>query len=51
VLDMPHFLIGTIEQMIEDLLVRRERYGISHFVLPDSAAEALAPIIERLAGT
>lgn len=51
VLDMPHFLIGTIEQMIEDLQIRRERYGISHFVLPDSAAESLAPVVERLTGT
>ena len=51
VLDMPHFLIGTIEQMVEDLQLRRERYGISHFVLPDSAAESLAPVVERLTGT
>jgi len=51
VLETPHFLIGTIDQMIEDLQVRRERYGISHLVLPDSAAEALAPVVERLTGT
>ena len=51
VLETPHFLIGTIDQMIEDLQFRRERYGISHFVLPDSAAEALAPVVERLTGT
>ncbi len=48
---MPHFLIGTVEQMIEDLQLRRERYGISHIVLPDSAAESLAPVVERLTGT
>jgi probable F420-dependent oxidoreductase len=51
VLGTPHFLIGTIEQMIEDLQARRERYGISHFVLPDSMAESLAPLVERLTGT
>jgi len=51
VLDMPHFLIGTIDQMIEDIRARRERYGISHIVVPDSAADELAPIVERLAGT
>jgi probable F420-dependent oxidoreductase len=50
VLEMPHFLIGTIDQMIEDLTARRERYGISHFVIPDSAAELLAPVVERLTG-
>ena len=51
VLEMPHFLIGTIDQMIEDIRARRERYGISHIVVPDSAAEELAPIVERLTGT
>ena len=51
VLEMPHFLIGTIDQMIEDLRIRRERFGISYFVLPDSAAESLAPVVERLTGT
>jgi probable F420-dependent oxidoreductase len=51
VLEMPHFLIGTVEQMIEDLRARRERYGISYLVVPDSAAESLAPVVERLTGT
>src|SRR5216683_104524 len=51
VLETPHFLIGTIDQMIEDIRARRERYGISHIVVPDSAAEELAPIVERLTGT
>jgi probable F420-dependent oxidoreductase len=51
VLETPHFLVGTIDQMIEDLQARRERYGISYVVLPDRAAESLGPIVERLTGT
>jgi probable F420-dependent oxidoreductase len=51
VLEMPHFLIGTIEQMVEDLQARRERFGISYVVFPDAAAESLAPVVERLTGT
>ena len=51
VLEMPHFLIGTIDQMVEDLQVRRERFGISYVVFPDAAAESLAPVVERLTGT
>jgi len=51
VLDMPHFLIGTIEQIVEDLVARRERYGISYVVVPGEAAESLAPVVERLTGT
>jgi hypothetical protein len=48
---MPHFLIGTVEQIIEALKARRERYGISQVIVPDDAAESLAPVVERLTGT
>jgi probable F420-dependent oxidoreductase len=51
VLEMPHFLIGTMEQIVEDLVARRERFGISYVVVPGEAAESLAPVVERLAGT
>jgi probable F420-dependent oxidoreductase len=51
VLQTPHFLIGTADQIIEDLQARRERFGISHVVVPGEAAESLAPVVERLTGT
>lgn len=50
VLDMPHFLIGTTEQLVEDLLARRERYGMSFVIVPGDVAENLAPVVERLTG-
>jgi probable F420-dependent oxidoreductase len=50
VLEMPHFLIGTVEQIEQDLRERRERYGFSDVILPGSSADDLAPIVERLAG-
>ena len=50
VLEMPHFLVGTVDQIVEDLESRRERFGVSHIVLPDDAADELAPVVERLAG-
>lgn len=50
VLQVPHFMIGTVEQIADDLVARRERYGISHVVVPGDAADALAPVVERLAG-
>ena len=50
VLEMPHFLIGTVEQIEEDLRGRRDRYGFSHVILPGENADELAPIVERLAG-
>jgi len=50
VLAIPHLMIGTLDQIAEDLVARRERYGISHIVVPGDAADALAPVVERLAG-
>lgn len=51
ILTMPHFLIGTVDQIVEDLRARRDRYGISFIVVPGEAAESLAPVVERLTGT
>jgi len=50
VLRVPHFLIGTVDQIGEDLVARRERYGISHVVVPGDSAESLVPVVERLSG-
>ncbi len=50
VLEMPHFLIGTIEQIAGQLEERRDRYGFSYIVLPGAAADKLQPVVERLAG-
>jgi len=51
VLAIPHFRIGTVEQIVDDLRARRERYGISYVVVPGEVAEQMAPIVERLAGS
>ena len=51
VLEIPHFLIGTVDQIVEDLKARRERFGISYLALPGEVAEAFAPVVERLTGT
>ena len=51
ILQTPHFLIGTVEQIVEDLQARRDRFGISYVVVPDAAAVSLAPVVERLTGT
>ena len=51
VLDTPHFLIGTVDEVVEMLRQRRERYGISYVILPGDVAESFAPVVERLSGT
>jgi len=50
-LETPIAIVGTVEQMIEDLLARRERWQMSYVVVDDAHAEAFAPVVERLAGT
>jgi probable F420-dependent oxidoreductase len=51
VLGSPHFLIGSMEQIGEDLQRHRERHGISYFVVPEVFSEAFAPVVARLADT
>ena len=45
----PHYLIGDTEEMVDTLLARRERWGISYVTLPASELGILEPVIGRLA--
>jgi len=47
--EMPSLLIGCEQQIVDDLLRRRERYGFSYYVISDACAEEFAPIAARLA--
>ncbi|MGI8553973.1 MAG: TIGR03621 family F420-dependent LLM class oxidoreductase [Dehalococcoidia bacterium] len=50
VLRSPHFLIGSSDQIVEDLQRRREQWGFSYMTFSREAAETLAPVVTRLAG-
>jgi probable F420-dependent oxidoreductase len=50
ILESPYVLIGTIDQQVEDLQARRERWGISYYVIFEPYMEALAPVVAKLAG-
>ena len=43
-------LIGTVDQLIEDLHARRERWGVSYYVIFEPYVDAFAPVVARLAG-
>lgn len=47
----PHALVGTVEEIVEDLHARREAFGISYTVVNETGFTDLAPVIERLAGS
>jgi alkanesulfonate monooxygenase SsuD/methylene tetrahydromethanopterin reductase-like flavin-dependent oxidoreductase (luciferase family) len=50
-LDTPHALAGTVEEIVEQCVERRERFGISYVCVGLDALEAFAPVVDRLAGT
>ena len=48
----PHILVGTEDEIVELLQVRRERFGISYYTLyGEDSIDLFAPIVARLAGT
>ena len=50
VLDMPSVALGPPAALEETLLARRERLGLSYFVVADQCLEAAAPLVARLTG-
>lgn len=50
ILQSPFVLIGTVDQLATDLRERRERWGISYYIVFEPYADALAPVVARLAG-
>jgi probable F420-dependent oxidoreductase len=49
-LQSPYVLIGTVDQIVEDLLARRQRWGFSSYVIHEPYIDALAPVLARVAG-
>lgn len=50
ILQSPYVLIGTIDQMVADLQARRQRWGISYYVIHEPYVDAFAPVVARLVG-
>jgi probable F420-dependent oxidoreductase len=50
-LDLPIVLLGTPDELCDQLLKRRERWGFTNIVVPGEAMESFAPVVARLAGS
>jgi probable F420-dependent oxidoreductase len=50
ILEAPFVLIGTVDEMVDALYARRERWGFSYFVTFEPYMNTLAPVVARLAG-
>lgn len=48
VLEMPAVFIGTIDEITQSMLDRRQQFGFSYYVFSDDALETVAPIVEQL---
>ncbi|MDP9237058.1 MAG: TIGR03621 family F420-dependent LLM class oxidoreductase [Chloroflexota bacterium] len=48
--DAPHVLLGSVDQIAEDLQRRRETFGFSYVVISGEGFETLAPVVKKLAG-
>jgi len=46
----PYVLYGTLKGVRDQLLRRRDRLGISYYTFPGRSMEAMAPLVEALAG-
>lgn len=47
----PHALFGSVDEVCDELVRRREAYGISYVTVGADAREAFAPVVARLAGS
>lgn len=50
VIASPYVLYGTLGQVRDRLLARRDRLGISYYSIPGRAMETMAPLVEALTG-
>jgi probable F420-dependent oxidoreductase len=50
ILASPLVLVGSVDEMVERLQERRERFGISYVVVTEPNLDKLAPVVARLAG-
>jgi hypothetical protein len=50
-LHVPLALLGTLDEMTEELQWRREEYGISYWSIEADNWEELGPVVAKLSGT
>jgi probable F420-dependent oxidoreductase len=49
ILQSPYVLIGSVDEIVEDLQIRRERWDISYYVVQEPYLDVFAPVVARLA--
>ncbi len=49
--ETPHALIGSVAEICDQLVERRERWGISYLGMSGDQLDAFAPVVAKLSGT
>jgi len=49
-LEVPLGLVGTVDQICDTLIERRERWNISYYTLSEGLLESFGPVVERMNG-
>jgi probable F420-dependent oxidoreductase len=49
-LEVPNAFVGTVDEICDDLLARRERFTLSYYTLGEGLMESFAPVVERMTG-
>ena len=47
----PFALLGSVDQIVDDLIARREEFGFSYVIVGADEIDDFAPVVARLAGT
>lgn len=48
--EIPLAVVGTVDEICDQLVARRERWGLNYVVVHEGELEAFAPVVERLNG-
>ena len=50
IVESPYYLLGDAERMSDALIARRERWGLTYYVVNERNLDLAAPLVSRLAG-
>ena len=50
-LELPILLVGTVDEIVAQVLAQRERYGFSYLTVLEPYMEAFAPVVAELGGS
>jgi hypothetical protein len=48
VLENPFLFVGTVEEMSEQIIHNRDRYGFTYYTVHEPYLDAFAPVIDRI---